>query len=299
MSASLLLHLLRTSLCFHFHRPQRSRRFLRLQNSTETFCRSLKKKTWKETKIWGFFPHIMVTIWGNCYLMSSTAHQPPTSVKILWILQPLSLVSSTLHPPSSILHSLVSLLHFDANFMFFKSVFCSDLFFLPSVNYYTPSIAFTALTFFFSFFLTVHSLLSFSFFSFTIFLSTSLLLPVCHFSWNDASCCCSYFCCQPYKKKKIKKKKYSHLQKSSFQIHIMMSAGERSRVSFQQICDPVDTFFKLRARDFSVVDFFFLSFVGRGVTTRDRIHHRARRRGTANISSDALSCARVRKLLSD
>lgn len=54
------------------------------------------------------------------------------------------------------------------------------------------------------------------------------------------------------KKKKKERKKYSHLQKSSFQIHIMMSAGERSGVFIPTKPRPVDTVFILFFLNFSV-----------------------------------------------
>lgn len=117
-------------------------------------------------------------------------------------------------------------------------------FFLHSLHRFC---SYSFLSFFPFFFFTVLSLLSFYFSVSQFFLSTSLFLPVCHFCWDDASCCCLYFRCQLYtnKKKKKERKKYSHLQKSSFQIHIMMSTGERSGVFIPTKPRPADTVFIL------------------------------------------------------
>lgn len=165
-------------------------------------------------------------------------------------------------------------------------------FFLHSLHRFC---SYSFLSFSFFFFFTVLSLLSFYFSVSQFFLSTSLFLPVCHFCWNDASCCCLYFRCQLYtKKKKKRKEEIFTLTKEliSDSHHDVSRRAERGFYSNKTATSRhgFNFIFKL---------FCFPSFLRRGITAGGRIHHRARRRGKANISSDALSRARVRQLLSD
>lgn len=166
-------------------------------------------------------------------------------------------------------------------------------FFLHSLHRFC---SYSFLSFSFFFFFTVLSLLSFYFSVSQFFLSTSLFLPVCHFCWNDASCCCLYFRCQLYtKKKKKRKEEIFTLTKEliSDSHHDVSRRAERGFYSNKTATSRHGFYFIL----FKL--FCFPSFLRRGITAGGRIHHRARRRGKANISSDALSRARVRQLLSD
>lgn len=169
-------------------------------------------------------------------------------------------------------------------------------FFPPPVHYYTPSIASAAIAFFFFFSFFYCSLTSvlfiFQFHNFPFHFSFSSCLSFLLERCLSLLLIFSLSALHTHTENN-KRKKYSHLQKSSFEIHIMMSAGERSGVSFQQNHDPADKVFI-----YFLKLFCFPSFLRRGISA-DLIHHRARRRGKANISSAALSCARVRQLLSD
>lgn len=111
-------------------------------------------------------------------------------------------------------------------------------FFLHSLHRFC---SYSFLSFLFLFFFTVLSLLSF------YFSVSQFFFPLLFFFLSVISCCCLYFRCQLYtnKKKKKERKKYSHLQKSSFQIHIMMSTGERSGVFIPTKPRPADTVFIL------------------------------------------------------
>lgn len=116
-------------------------------------------------------------------------------------------------------------------------------FFLHSLHRFC---SYSFLSFFLFFFFTVLSLLSF-YFSVSQFFFPLLFFFLSVISVGTTPLVAAYIFAVSFtrKKKKKERKKYSHLQKSSFQIHIMMSTGERSGVFIPTKPRPADTVFIL------------------------------------------------------
>lgn len=123
-------------------------------------------------------------------------------------------------------------------------------FFLHSLHRFC---SYSFLSFLFLFFFTVLSLLSF-YFSVSQFFFPLLFFFLSVISVGTTPLVAAYIFAVSFtrKKKKKERKKYSHLQKSSFQIHIMMSTGERSGVFIPTKPRPADTVFILFFLNFSV-----------------------------------------------